>query len=260
VAGYADEAMAMSYAVSLAERQAMLAELRARQEKASAEARQAEAHARESEIWVRAIERNPKLILQGRLAQSGGRFDGMAGDLLMPPPSLTPRDASGPSGAASSLGPGAPSAEKAGEKPSAPVPSPSIETLRVYLVDYSNAVSPDAVMGVGRTVVSVHPGDRLGDWTVAAITEGGVELRAQTGQAWRLAVTSTGRGPAVARGGRSPGESGMATDPSDTESGGAGHGHVGLPVPVAGPTQMPGPPGLRPPGSSAPSRSAPTDR
>ncbi len=62
-AGYADEAMAMSYAVSLAERQAMLAELRARQEKAGAEARQAEAHARESEIWVRAIERNPKLIL-----------------------------------------------------------------------------------------------------------------------------------------------------------------------------------------------------
>ncbi|MBI3975255.1 MAG: hypothetical protein HY334_02585, partial [Armatimonadetes bacterium] len=119
-AGYADEAIAMSYAVSLAERQALLAELRARQEKASAEARQAEAHARESEIWVRAIERNPKLILQGRLAQSGGRFDGLAGDLLAPPTSSAPREALG---GAAMVGPGSGPAEKAAQKSSAPAPT-----------------------------------------------------------------------------------------------------------------------------------------
>jgi hypothetical protein len=256
-AGYADEAMAMSYAVTLAERQAMLAELRARQEKAGAEARQAEAHARESEIWVRAIERNPKLILQGRLAQSGGRFDGLAGDLLAPPPSPT----AGPAGGAPSAGPVTPPTERAAEKSGPPAPSPTIETLRVYLVDRSNAASPEAVVGVGRTVVSVRPGDRLGDWTVAAITEGGVEVRAQTGHAWRLAVTSAGRVPASARSTRSPGDSGVSAEVSGTESvGSTGHGHFAPPVPLARPGQMPGPPGLLPPGSPPSSRSAPTNR
>jgi hypothetical protein len=251
--GYADEAMAMSYAVSLAERQAMLAELRARQEKASAEARQAEAHARESEIWVRAIERNPKLILQGRLAQSGGRLDGLAGDLLAaaPPPP-------GPAGGVPSGGPGTPLAEKVVEKPAAPAPSPTVETLRVYLVDRSNAAVPEAVVGVGRMVVSVRPGDRLGDWTVAAITDGGVEVRAETGQTWRLAVTSAGRPSASARNPRSPGEVGVLPEASDTESAGTTpHAHPGLPVP---PGHASGPPGLMPPGSPAPSRPAPTDR
>jgi hypothetical protein len=256
-AGFAEEAMAMSYAVSLAERQAMLAELRARQEKAGAEARQAEARARESEIWVRAIERNPTLILQGRLAQSGGRLDGPAGDLLGRMPSA----ASGPQVGAASPRPGSPPAEKAVEKAGPAAPSPSIDTFRVYLVDRSSAAAPEAVVGVGRTVVSVRPGDRLGDWTVAAITDGAVEVRAPTGQAWRLAVTSAGRGPASARSARSPGESGAATDPPDAESAGAtAHGHPGLPVPLARPGQAPGPPGVMPRGSPAWPRSAPVTR
>ncbi len=128
----------------------------------------------------------------------------------------------------------------------------------MLLVDRSNAASPEAVVGVGRTVVSVRPGDRLGDWTVAAITEGGVEVRAPTGHAWRLAVTSAGRVPASARDARSPGESGVTTDPPDAQSVGAtAQGHPGLPVPLARPGQMPGP---LPPGSYTPSRAAPTNR
>jgi hypothetical protein len=157
------------------------------------------------------------------------------------------------------VGPGAVPAEKTVEKSSAPAPSPTVETLRVYLVDRSNAASPEAVVGVGRMVVSVHPGDRLGDWTVAAITDGGVEVRAQTGHAWRLAVTSAGRVPASARGARSPGESGVTTDPPDAESVDAtAHGHPGLPVPLTRPGYAPGPPGLVPPG--APEPRTPTNR
>jgi hypothetical protein len=255
-AGYADEAVTMSYAVSLAERQATLAELQARQQKASAEARHAEAQAREAEIWVRAIERNPKLILQGRLAQSAGRLEGLLGEGPPPPPPL--REIPGPFATppAARVGPSAEPAEA--KAPGARDPKPGIDTVRVYLVDRSNAASPEAVVGVGRTVVSLRPGDRFGDWTVAGISDRGIELRADTGQAWRLPVTSLGRGPTLGRDGRAEARASNQSDESDTADTHAVPA-IRLPIPPA-PGQGSGAPAGPVPRYAEPSRSGPTPR
>jgi hypothetical protein len=254
-AGYADEAVTMSYAVSLAERQAALAELQARQQKASAEARHAEAQAREAEIWVRAIERNPKLILQGRLAQSAGRLEGLLGEGPPPPPPL--REIPGPFATppAARVGPSEPAEAKA---PGIRDPKPGIDTVRVYLVDRSNAASPEAVVGVGRTVVSLRPGDRFGDWMVAGISDRGIELRTDTGQAWRLPVTSLGRGPTLGRDGRSDARAPNHSDEPDTAD---PHAVPAIRLPISPPPgQGFGPPAGLVPQFADPSRSGPTPR
>jgi hypothetical protein len=257
-AGYADEAVTMSYAVSLAERQAALAELQARQQKASAEARHAEAQAREAEIWVRAIERNPKLILQGRLAQSAGRLEGLLGEGPPPPPPPL-REIPGPFATppAARVGPTAEPAEA--KAPGIRDPKPGIDTVRVYLVDRSNAASPEAVVGVGRTVVSLRPGDRFGDWTVAGISDRGIELRTDTGQAWRLPVTSLGRGPTLGRDGRSDARAPNQSDEPDTADPHAVPA-IRLPMPPTPPGQGSSAPAGLVPSFGDPSRSGSTPR
>lgn len=179
----AEEAVRMSYALTLAERQVRLAELRARQQKAEAERAKAEAEAKEATMWTQILERNPKLVLKARhadepvVAPPGGAWP--KGPFGVPP-GIPPPPA--PSKASASAKETPSPTPTAAAPVSSPPPRSPTETILVRLIDRSAPGGPEALLTMGGQTISVRAGDYVGAWQVIEVTPAGVRLALQSGQ------------------------------------------------------------------------------